>query len=263
MIFLNDRSLDTLVQTYLALDGYLSPSVAVRTQLPSANAPATWGSSVTVAPRTITVGAHLTAASLISRTGVIDTVFRACRGLRLFRTADAPDRESWVELTRCDVVFYDQAFTHTECMLMMTFTAADPTRYEREAVPLALSTARTAVPVGNVPSAPVLWLYGASPSVVDPVVIVRNAQGDETHRLTLTGTLATNDALVIDSARQSITRYVAGVVQTGTAAGNAWLSSGSFPLLAPEDAIDTAGVTVALSATTGTPTGLLLNTRGY
>ena len=39
MIFLNDRSLDTLVQTYLALDGYLSPSVAVRTQLPSANAP--------------------------------------------------------------------------------------------------------------------------------------------------------------------------------------------------------------------------------
>jgi hypothetical protein len=263
MIYLNDRSLDTLVQTYLALDGYLSPSVAVRATLPAANAASLWGSSVTVAPRTITVGAHLTAASLISRTAVIDTVFRACRGLRLFRTADAPDREQWVELTRCEVVFYDQAFTHTECMVMLTFTAADPVRYAREAVPLALSTSRTAVTVGNVPSAPVLWIYGASPSVVNPVVIVRNAQGDETHRLTLTGTLATNDAILVDSARQSITRTVAGVVQTGAAAGDAWLASGSFPLLAPEDAIDTAGVTVELSATTGTPTGLLLNQRGY
>ena len=148
-------------------------------------------------------------------------------------------------------------------MLTLGFTAADPVRYAREAVPLALSTARTAVAVGNVPSAPGLWRYGASPSVVNPVVIVRNAQGDETHRLTLTGTLATNDALLIDAARQSITRTVAGVVQTGAAAGDAWLASGSFPLLAPEDAIDTAGVTVELSATTGTPTGLLLNVRGY
>ncbi len=263
MIFLNDRPLDAMVRDVLALDGYLSPSVAVRSTLATANAAALWGSSVTLATRGIGVMVHLNATSFLARTALVDTIFRACRGLRLFRTADAPDREQWVELTRCDVSFYDGAFTHTECMLTLGFTAADPVRYAREAVPLALSTARTAVAVGNVPSAPVLWLYGASPSVVNPVVIVRNAQGDETHRLTLTGTLATNDALLIDSARQSITRTVAGVVQTGAAAGDAWLASGSFPLLAPEDAIDTAGVTVELSATTGTPTGLLLNVRGY
>lgn len=263
MIYLNDRPLDTLVRDVLTLDGYLSPAVAVRAQMAGANTAALWGSSVALGPRAVTVGVHLEAASFIDRTALIDTVFRACRGLRLFRTADAPDRELWVELTGCAVVFYDAALTHTACMMTLAFTAADPVRYAREAVPLALSTARAAVFTGNVPSAPVLWLYGASPSVVDPVVIVRNAQGDETHRLTLTGTLATNDALIIDSARQSITRYVTGIVQTGTSGGNAWLVSGSFPLLAPEDAIDTAGVTVELSATTGTPTGLLLNLRGY
>ena len=263
MIYLNDRSLDTLVRDYLALDGYLSPAVAVRSQLAGANTAALWGSSVALASRTITVGVHLEANSFIDRTALIDTVFRACRGLRLFRTADAPDREMWVELSRCDVTFYDGAFTHTECMMTLGFVAADPVRYAREAVPLALSTARAAVATGNVPSAPVLWLYGGSPSVVDPVVIVRNAQGDETHRLTLSGTLATNDALMIDAARQSITRYVAGVIQTGTSAGDAWLASGSFPLIAPEDAIDTAGVTVELSSASGTPTGLLLNQRGY
>jgi phage-related protein len=94
-------------------------------------------------------------------------------------------------------------------------------------------------------------------------VIVRDAHGDESHRLTLTGTLATNDALVIDSARQTIDRYVAGVLQTGTASGNAWLTSGQFPLLAPEDAINGDGITVELTSTSGTPTGLLLYTRGY
>ena len=214
-------------------------------------------------PANVCFAVHVEAATFIMRTALVDSIYRACRGLRLFRTADAPDRELWAELSKCDVSFYDGAFTHTECMLMLAFTAADPVRYAREAVPLALSTARVEVEVGNVPSAPVLWFYGASPSVVDPVVIVRNAQGDETHRLTLTGTLATADALMIDSARQSITRYVSGVVQTGTASGNAWLASGTFPLIAPEDAIDTAGVTVELSATSGTPTGLLLNVKGY
>ena len=263
MIYLNDRPLDSLVRDYLALDGYLSPSVAVRSQLPAANAASLWGSSVSMNTRTVGVMVHLEASSFITRTAVVDSLFRACRGLRLFRTADAPDRELWVELTRCEVAFYDGAFTHTECMLTMAFVAADPVRYAREAVPLSLSTARAEVEVGNVPSAPTLWLYGASPSVVDPVVIVRNAQGDETHRLTLTGTLATNDALLIDSARQSITRYVAGAIQTGTSAGDAWLASGTFPLIAPEDAIDTAGVTVELSSASGTPTGLLLNVRGY
>lgn len=263
MIYLNDRPLSDLVRDILALDGYQSPTVAVRATLAGANAASVWSSSVTVPLRTVTVGVHLEAATLIARTAAVDTLTRACRGLRLLRTTDAPDREMWVELTNAAVTFYDAAFTHTSCRMTLTFTAADPVRYAREALPLALSTARTEVAVGNVPAAPVLWVYGASPSVVDPVVIVRNAQGDETHRLTLTGTLATNDALRIDSARQAITRYVAGVVQTGTASGNAWVTSGSFPLIAPEDAIDTAGVTVALSATTGTPTGLLLNQRGY
>ena len=108
-----------------------------------------------------------------------------------------------------------------------------------------------------------VYLYGASPSVVNPIVILRDASGDETHRLTLTGTLATNDALVIDGARQTIDRFVAGVLQTGTSSGNAWLTSGQFPLLDPADSIDGAGVTMELTSTSGTPPGLAVYTRGY
>ena len=260
-VYLDNRPLTDTVRDVLSVEGALAPIVGVRATQPIANAPSVWGSGVTVATRGITVGLDVWPASLPDRVTTIDALWRRAGGLRLFRMDDAPDREQYVHLSNVKVEFYHIAIPRV--FVQLEFTAVDPTRYERESIPISLSTARAAVDIGTVPSAPLLWIYGGSPSVVDPVVIVRNAQGDETHRLTLTGTLATNDALVIDSARQSIERYVAGVLQTGTASGNAWLTSGQFPLLAPEDAIEGTGLTVELSATSGTPTGLLLYTRGY
>jgi hypothetical protein len=65
------------------------------------------------------------------------------------------------------------------------------------------------------------------------------------------------------ASRQRIARYVAGVLQTGTSAGDAWLTSGQFPLLDPADAIGGDGITMELTATSGTPTGLAVYTRGY
>jgi hypothetical protein len=263
MIYLNERPLSDLVRDILALDGYQSPSVAVRATLAGANAASVWSSSVTVPLRTITVGVHLEAATLVARTTAVDTLTRACRGLRLFRTTDAPDREMWVELSGVAVTFYDGAFSHTSCRMTVTFTAADPVRVDLEPLLHGLSTARASLPVGTWTSAPTVTLNGASPSVVNPIIIVRNASGTETHRLTLTGTLATNDVLVINCAAQSIQRYVTGVLQTGTASGNAWLTSGVFPILDPSDAIDGTGITMELTATSGTPTGLALYKRAW
>lgn len=260
-VFLDDRPLTDTVRDVMTVDGALAPAVEVRTTQPLANAASVLGTGVSVASRTITVGLDVWPTTLPDRVTAMDTLKRRIGGLRLFRMTDAPTREMYVVLAGVQVEFYH--ISQPRCFVEVQFTAADPTRYEREMRAIALSTARSEALVGTVPSAPVIYLYGASPSVVNPVVILRNDSGDESHRLTLTGTLATNDALVIDCARQNIDRYVAGVLQTGTSGGNAWLTSGQFPLLAPEDSIEGIGVTVELSATSGTPTGLLLYTRGY
>jgi hypothetical protein len=260
MIWINDRPLTDLVRDVLAIDGYLPPVVTPRAVQPLANAAGVFGTGVTVAPRGVTLRLDVRPPTLLDRATVLDSLTRRLTGLLLVRTMDVPTREWVAQCTAVRVEYYTGAFAEPVIAVECQLQAADPTRYERESRALALSTTPTEALVGTVPSAPVVYLYGAC---VDPVVLLRNASGDETHRLTLTGTLGANDALVIDAARHTIARYVGGVLQTGTASGNAWLTSGSFPLLAPEDAIDGAGVTVALGAASGTPTGLLLYTRGY
>ncbi len=260
-VFLDDRPLTDTVRDVLTVDGALAPAVAIAAPIARPNAAAQFGSSVTVNARQITVGLDVWPDSLPDRVTAMDAIARRIAGLRLFRMTDSPTRELYVVCTDVKVEFYHIAIPR--CYVALTFTAVDPTRYEREARVVALTTSRAAVPIGTQSSSPMLYLYGASPSVVNPVVIVRNASGMETQRLTLTVTLATNDALVIDCARQTIVRTVSGVVQTGASSGLAALTSGVFPLLAPEDAIDGTGITVELTATSGTPTGLLLYTRGY
>lgn len=261
-VFLDDRPLTDTVAAVLSVDGHLAPTVAVRSMQPIANSPGVFGAQVTVTPRTIAVGLDVWPTSITDRVTTMDALARRLTGLRLLRLDDAPTREHVVTCSGVAVEFY-QSVAIPRCYVELRFTAVDPTRFERENRAVALSTSRAACLVGTVPSAPVVYLYGASPSVVNPIVILRDASGDETHRLTLTGTLATNDALVIDSARQTIDRYVAGVLQTGTSSGNAWLTSGQFPLLDPADSIDGAGVTMELTSTSGTPTGLAVYTRGY
>ena len=84
-------------------------------------------------------------------------------------------------------------------------------------------------------------------------------------RLTLTVTLAAGDALAIDCADQTLDRFVNGVLQTGTAAGLGTLTSGRFPVLDPSDASADANVwgTIELTATSGTPTGLVAYHRRW
>jgi hypothetical protein len=261
IVYLDDRPLTDTVRDLFTVDGALAPPVAVRAVQPLANAPGVLGTGVTVAPRTIAIGLDVYPASVVDRVTAMDAIYRRCSGLRLLRMDDSPTREQVVSLTDVRVEFLHIAVPR--CYVELRFVAPDPTRFATESRAVALSTTPAAVPVGTMPSAPTLWLYGASPSVVNPIILVANASGDETHRLTLTGTLATDDALVLDCAAQTIVRYVAGVRQTGTDDGNAWLTSGQFPLLAPEDTIDGDGITVALTSTSGTPTGLLVYRQGF
>lgn len=261
-VFVDDRPLTDTVRDVLTVDGALAPSVELRQVQPVANAAGVWGTGITMSERTITVGLDVWPTSLPDRVATVDLLKRRLGGLRLFRMADSLTREMYVVLAAPPKIeFYHIAIPRFYCELQ--FKTADPTRYEREGRAVALSPSRVEVPIGTVPTAPVVYLYGGTPSVVNPVIVVRNDSGDETHRLTLTGTLAANDALVIDCARQTIDRYVAGVLQTGANSGNAWLTSGQFPLLAPEDSLEGAGITVELAATSGTPEGLMLYQRGY
>lgn len=256
IVYVDDRPLTDTVRDVFTVEGALAPILPVRATQPMANAPSVTGTGVTVGARTVTVGLDVWPDSLPDRVTAMDALARRIGGLRLFRLSDAPTRELYVTLAAPPKVeFYHIAIPR--CYVELQFIAVDPTRYERETLPYSLSTTRVAVSLGTVATAPRLYLYGAC---VDPVVIVSNAAGDETHRLTLTGTLGTNDALVIDGARQWIDRYVAGVLQTGTDSGHAWLTSGQFPLLDP---LDGSTLSVALAAGSGTPTGLLLVTRGY
>jgi hypothetical protein len=262
-IWINDRPLSAFVTAITGLDGYLAPDAPARELVALANSAAIVGSTVTVSPRTITVTVDIATATLLDRQTMLDALARQLRGRLLFRTADRPTREIGVVCQGTGLTFYDGALSVVACSVTLTLVAADPVWVDREPRLYALSTSRAALPVGTATSAPVVVLNGASPSVVNPAIIVRDASGAETHRLALTGVLATNDWIEIDSAAQTLTRYVAGVVQAGGASGMTWLTSGTFPILDPSGAIDGTGIGMDLTATSGTPTGLILYKRAW
>jgi hypothetical protein len=263
---LNGRPLTDLVYHILLLDGHLAPSLPVSSVVTLAQGGGTHGSAVTVDPRRITVGLDVRPTTLPDRQAVMDSLKRRLsRGLLEIETDDLPGRVVRATCTAVGVEFYTGAYANPVVYVSVQFIAPDPARIDVEPLVYGLSTARTRCPIGTDTVAPRVWLFGGSPSVVNPVVLVRNQTGAEVMRLTLTGTLATNDALVIDAAAQTLDRYVAGVLQTGTAAGLAWLTSGRFPLLDPSDAYADAPAwgTVELTATSGTPTGLLAYHRRW
>lgn len=263
---INGRPLTDLVYQVLVLDGHLAPSLPrPGTVTVSQSAPRV-GSTVTVDPRRITVGLDVRPTSLVDRQAVMDSLKRRLqREMLEVQTDDLPGRVVWAVCDSVTVEFYTGAYANPVVYVGLAFTAPDPARVDVDPLVYGIGTARTACPVGTEAVAPRLWLYGASPSVVDPVVLVRDHTGTEVMRLTLTGTLATNDAIEIDAARQTVDRYVSGVLQTGTAAGLGWVTSGRFPILAPTDAHAEADAwpTLELSATTGTPTGLVAYHRRW
>lgn len=265
-MLINRQPLTDLVYQILVLDGHLAPSIPKASTVTLAQAGGVHGSVVTVDPRRITIGLDVRPSSLANRQAIMDSLKRRLsRGLLEIETDDLPGRVLRATCEGVSVEFYTGAYLNQVVYVEVTFVAPDPSRIEREPLVYGLSTARTACPIGTDTVAPRVWLYGASPSVVDPVIVQRDHTGAEVLRLTLTGTLATNDALVIDCAAQTLDRFVGGVLQTGTAAGLGWLTSGRFPLLDQSDGTPDANTwpTLELTSTSGTPTGLMAYHRRW
>jgi len=262
-IWINDRPLDALVSAITGLDGYLAPDAGAHELVALADTAAIVGTSVLVTPRTITVTVDIETSLLLDRQTMLDTVASHLRGRLRLRAADRPDREISVVCQGTALTFYHQPLAVVACSLVLTFVAPDPVWTDIEPRVLALSSARVPCPLGTASVAPSLTLYGGT--VVNPVVIVRAANGEEVGRLTLTGSLSSTGALVIDAAAQTLDHLVAGVRQTGATVGLAWLTSGTFPLLDPSDAdaAQTAWPTIELTASSGTPTGVLTYARRY
>lgn len=265
-LVINGASLAGKVSELIVLDGAIGGPVRVPTALTVTGAGGVFGAGVAFPSHRWRVGVICRGYASGPRETFLDEIVTWLTGLLEVAADGAPDRLAYVALAgRPRIVPGAGVYEHTDFTLELEFEQPDPTRYEREPKPIALSTSRTAIPVGPVPTAPRLWLYGASPSVVDPHVIIRSHTGEPIIDLALSVTLATNDALYIDAAQEQIDRYVAAVLQTGENAGLAAYASGYFPVLSADDSADDGSTwpTIELTATSGTPTGLLLHTRGY
>ena len=261
-VLVNGRDLAALVYQVSELDGHLAPSVPQRETVALANAPGVYGTQVTVGPREIRVGLDARPASLADRQTLMDTLKRRLSGLLELTTLDLPTRVLRCELRTVGVEFYTGAFAQPAVYVTLTFLAVDPARWDVQPLVYGVSTARTACPVGTDTSAPDLEIYGVC---VNPSVVLRSWTGAEVARLDFTASLAATDALVISCSRQTVTRVNSGVVQTGALAGLFALTAGRFPILSPEDAspTGTGWPTLELTASSGTPTGLLTYTRRW
>lgn len=273
-ILLDGRALTDLVFDVLRIDGQLAPSVSSTPAVTMANAPSVLGATVGVSPRRIAVKVEIWAATIALRDTLLDTLWRRIgHSERELSVVSSPSRAVRVTCDAIDVTYYDAAHGSPVCALDFVFLALDPRRRELQPQLWTLSSARRSVPIGTEVSAPRFWLYGNATPIVDPVVIVRRFTGEEVSRLTLDGvtdtrataSLGANNALLIDSARQSIEYYVSGVRQTGAEHGLSWYGDGQFPVFSPEDCAAelSAWGTIEVSATSGTPTGLLTYYRGY
>lgn len=261
-VLVNGRDLAALVYGISEVDGHLAPSVPQRAPVALANSPGVYGTEVTVAPREVVVALDVRPTSLASRQTVLDTLKRRLGGLLELTTLDLPSRVLRCELQGVTVELYTGAFALPACFVTLRFSAVDPARWDVQPLTYGLSTSRTACPIGTDTSAPVLEVWGLC---TNPVVILRSHTGAEVARMTFTASLAATDALVIDTAAQTITRVNSGVEQTGVNAGLTTLTSGRFPILSPEDAspLGTAWPTLELAAVSGTPTGLVTYFRRW
>jgi len=261
-IRLNDRPLDDLVWQVCTLDGHLAPTVPQVAPLALGNSPGVFGTELRVSGRTITIGCDVRPASLPDRQVLMDGLRRRLGGLLEVRTDDLPSRVLMAVLQDVQVEFYTGAHAQAPVYVTLTLLAVDPARRDIEPLLYGLSTARVACPLGTDTSAPDVWIFGAC---TNPAIVLRAHTGAEVARMTFAVVLAADDALVVEAAAQRITRYVAGVVQTGAANGLAAFASGAFPVLDPADgaADGSSWPTVQLEASAGTPTGLVRYARRW
>lgn len=134
---------------------------------------------------------------------------------------------------------------------LLVFKCAEAHWRRRVASVVALGTGRTAIPLGTAPVEDwTLDLMSSAGSVTDLTVTWRDQAGATIATATLTGTLTTSQHAEIDAALGTVRRESAGTWTTLST----W--TGGLPALDPVQA-----PTIALSAASGTPTGVLRYVR--
>jgi hypothetical protein len=176
------------------------------------------------------------------------------------RTTYAPDRYCLAILETQDGEHRVPQRVNGMVIVALSFLVKDGVAFRLQPDGYALSTARTSCPIGTAPSPPDIVLHGNGATLTAPIIRIRNAAGDIVQTMGFTGIGAT-DYLLIDCLRTTITKAVGSVKTDATSLWN----SGDFPLLQPTDGWVEGGIypTVELTATAGTPVGVINYRRRY
>lgn len=255
MLLIDNAPLDALVWQVLTLTGHLAPAVPQRATIDRGLSIAAPTTRTTLAPRVIEQMLDVRPHSLPDRIATIDAIRSRCSGLVELRISEAPDRRWWGFLDSDPAVELVTApYANPICLVTVRFRVLDPRAEAVETTVLPLSSTPVLMPMGTASTAPVVTIFGASPAVVDPVVTIANAVGTVT-ALRLTTTLGVGEVLELDAATEQVQRRQGGTVVSALES----VTSGAFPTADP----DVGPLTIRLSATSGTPTGVARYRRSW
>lgn len=221
------------------------------------------GDPVQAAARQLIVGGHMVAATeslLRTNVDILKALFTL--GAVRLRFADRVDQEfRGGRLVSFDATPKAALLHNAATDLQAVFGLADVLRYDLQPSGFALTTSRTALPMGTAPTFPIISINGGGASLTNPVITYRDAAGNIQQTMSLIGTLGANDRIVVDSKGVSIALYTAGVKSDALS----WwpVGSGDFiKLRAADAAYEQSGwPTLELSASAGTPFGRVTYSR--
>lgn len=212
--------------------------------------------SATAQPRTIRVTLWVGDETLDSRYPALDELDALTRGLCEIRFSDSPDRVARGIVTRKATQAFasDASWVDGSADILRTLEIVchSPVKVARYGSVVGLSTSRTPVPLGTLPSGGLLLLYGT-----DQTVTYRGASGEPLATMGFTFT-PSNSHLEIDLTRQMVTEVEDDGTRTNAADA---LTSGDFFALDPGDGDYVAGSWPTLELSSGT--GALIYRRSY
>lgn len=183
-------------------------------------------------PRQLPIGLYFTPATFTARKAALATLLAQCSGTVRVRAADAPTRFVEAILTGSGGAIYGPDFVNAAADLQINFVSGNGIAWERDATVVSIPTGidtDVSGALGTVTVRGLLQLTGVSGSAV---VTVKDRTGATLMTLTLTGTLAAGEYLILNGYTQTISRV------TGASVVDAFSWKGStdkFPVFDPID----------------------------
>jgi hypothetical protein len=205
-----------------------------------------------VSPRTVTVTLTIRPrTSLADLEAAMVKLYALCGGgLVELREARDPGKALVGYLAGGEDLPYDPQYLAADPASLVTlrFTCDDPARYAVSPTLVGLATSRAACPLGPLPVAPILRIFGA---VTNPTVSIRTAGGVLRQTMGFTIALAATDWLEVNCETGVIQKSVSGVVSD--AYGTWTTKSDGFLVLDPHDGdpVTGTGPTLELSGGSG------------